>query len=719
MKENELLKRKLGLGFKSLLLAACLALGNANGWGETKTITITLTSAGGTANLGSNSYGGTGSSDRPERTWDQDGVSFGGKVIKGGTSSYTGTIQAQANDGRIYNTSPMPGKILSITTNQSGGASTCYGGDSRLVNSTAGNYTVSGTQVGESSTTGWDFTGTEYLYFAIKRGSSIAYFTSIEITYEEESVPSCATSLTWNGSQSSLWNTQGNWTPAQQPSALTDVIIPGNLESPHPYPELTGNIADNNANNVTFEPGAELGNQHLLTLAGEATVQYDLAGERWHLLSIPVDAATTGDFYFTDRYTFISEFTEVDGKARWKSILPTTVDLPLGKGFAFYAYDELHGGKYGSSPFNEIIPVSGDLAGDSHTGSLLFGGDSQYGTSPFALAANPFMTTINFDNLATANTGVITGNYLIWTAGATTYSGYTADGIYGVVGGITGTAGSYIAPLQSFIVQRSSPFTDNDGDSNDATANLIYNLAAIQATGQGTLRSSVDPVDKLDITATTPAGSVLTFIADREGGQSVLSDRDARKLFADVSTVPDIYTLKASPEGLLTAVGANVIRTDDITVPLGIVTNYKGQINFTFRGMDKYDAKITFIDNGEEIALTGLESYSYDFTLETAGVPVENRFAIRLAPANPNGLNKSDVSQAQVYCKNRTIFASSGSSDKIREIQIFNAQGQLIYRNDRLNTSYYTVNQYIQPAEVYVVKLITERGVKNVKVVNE
>jgi hypothetical protein len=329
------------------------------------------------------------------------------------------------------------------------------------------------------------------------------------------------------------------------------------------------------------------------------------------------------------------------------------------------------------------------------------------------------MATIDFDALATANANVITSNYLIWTANATTggFTGYSPDGVHGTVTGITGTADQYIAPLQSFIVEKSSTFVDNDGDGNDATANLNLNFANnIQATGLGALRSSYNPANKLEITASNAAASVLTFIANREGGQSVFGNRDARKLFTTISAVPDIYTLKPSSDGSV-AVGANIIGTDDITIPLGIVTSHKGKISFTFKGMDNYDAEITLIDNGEEIPLTGLESHTYDFTLETTGVPVENRFAIRLAPTSPTGLNKVGDTQATIYSKNHTLFAVSGASDKIRQIQIFNVHGQLIYNNDRLNTSYYTIDRRINSSEIYVVKLITERCVKNVKVV--
>ena len=179
--------------FKSLLLMAVFALGSGNVWAET-TIVITVESVGGTAVLGTNAY-----NSGAEKTWSQSGVSFGGKAITANRSntpsgSSSGTfLQTQANNGVIYNTTPIPGKITSITLMTTAGvterASSCYGGTSRLVNDVTGDYIVAeGTQAGESSTAGWgiaDFSDTNYTYFAIKRGAETAYWTQIVITYEE------------------------------------------------------------------------------------------------------------------------------------------------------------------------------------------------------------------------------------------------------------------------------------------------------------------------------------------------------------------------------------------------------------------------------------------------------------------------------------------------------------------------------------------------------
>lgn len=174
---------------------ACVVFA-ATMFAQTATLTITNASIGGAAVMGNGAYNGGA-----ERSWSTSGISLGGKAITSNQNnspagSTAGTnIQMQASAGVIYNTTALPGKILSVTINFVGTAqnSTFSGGSTgRLVNATAADYTVTGgTAVGSASSTGWattDFTGTNYTYFAIKRGSGTSYITSIDIVYENASL---------------------------------------------------------------------------------------------------------------------------------------------------------------------------------------------------------------------------------------------------------------------------------------------------------------------------------------------------------------------------------------------------------------------------------------------------------------------------------------------------------------------------------------------------
>jgi hypothetical protein len=485
---------------------------------------------------------------------------------------------------------------------------------------------------------------------------------------------------TWNSTTSNDWNTEANWIPNQIPNAATDVIIPESSVYPV-VPEAT------TVNTITFKPGAEIGNQQNLTITDKAFVELELTPGRWHLLSMPVPAKS-GDFYFEGGpNSWLRTFITTNNQAVWKYITDLGKQFDIGDGFAFWV----------AGSENQKITLEGTaLAGAFLSESLDFGADL---SSCFALAGNPFMTTIDFDKLQVANTG-LNSSYLIWTGNG--FSGYNKSGIFGTVT-INGGLDKYIAPLQSFIVEK----------TDDGSMNLNFSLATVSAnsTGKGTLKADENIGNKLDIIANNPTASVLTFIADREGGQT------SRKLLSAMSNVPDIYTLNGA-----TALGANIIQTDNILIPIGLATAYTGNINLTFRGMDSYDAQISFLDvaANSETDITGLSAYEYTFDYIPQKVngqvtAEENRFFVRIQPL-PTGLNNRISGETHVYSKDRTIFAISGSSDLIQKIRVYNTQGVLIYADDNIKAPFYTINCNSNIPEICIVKLITERETKSVKI---
>lgn len=178
-----------------MLYAFLMALFSVWGWGQS--ITIDLTSVGGSANIGSNSYSGGA-----ERTWTQSTVSFGGKAITAAQSPNTGAIQFQGGNGVVYNTTAIPGRIKTIQINQNASSGyTLSGGTSRLVNTTSGSYTVGGTTIGSVTGTTWtsgDLSSQNYTFFALRKGTGAGYITSIVITYESSTTPNLSVTGTFN-----------------------------------------------------------------------------------------------------------------------------------------------------------------------------------------------------------------------------------------------------------------------------------------------------------------------------------------------------------------------------------------------------------------------------------------------------------------------------------------------------------------------------------------
>ena len=202
----------------TLPLCLVLVLGVGNVWGQTTTITITNATIGGSSVLATSSY-----NSGAERTWTQSSINFGGKAITCNSSNTpTGAtacqyIQAQAANGVIYNTSALPGRIVSVKfTGTASVASSCFGGTSRLVNTTSADYNVGGTQIGTAQTNTtytWNTdAATNYTFFCIKRGSTTQYLSSIEVTYESATSPAAPTisSITPGNQQLSVAFTAGS-----------------------------------------------------------------------------------------------------------------------------------------------------------------------------------------------------------------------------------------------------------------------------------------------------------------------------------------------------------------------------------------------------------------------------------------------------------------------------------------------------------------------------
>jgi hypothetical protein len=484
---------------------------------------------------------------------------------------------------------------------------------------------------------------------------------------------------TWTGASSvdpTDWNDIANWNGGV-PGPTTNVTV----SKVGTYPIIP---AGTKVNTITFEAGAEIGNQQELDYQN-AKVELDLKAGRWYMLSMPM-AAKSEDFYFEGNpISWIRTFTTAGNQAGWNYIRNLDEQFVIGDGLALQLGADKKFSLKGSP-----------LAGASISKTLNFGEDENL-NSFFALTGNPFMTSIDFDLLQATNP-TITTSYLIWTGEG--FSGYNSSGKWG----ITETdMNQYIAPLQSFIVEK---------NTEETTTTLNFNPTAIQATNAGAiLKTPENTVNKLDIIASNENASVLTFIADRENGQS------SRKLMAGMNDVPDIYTLNGSA-----ALGAHIIHTDDVLIPIGLATTYSGNISLTFNGMDNYDAEILFkdIEKGKEINISGLNAYEYSFEYIPKKVndkvtAEENRFFVQIRPVQ-TGWDNSLFQDIAVYSQNKTIRVVSGSSDRIRQVLVYNAQGVLVYADENVNASSYTVNRHTTIPEVCIVKLITGQGIKTVRV---
>ena len=600
----------------------------------------------------------------------------------------------------------------------------------------------------------------------------IELFTSLNIAPHFAYTNPISTNFVWTGlAEDNDWYTASNWLPQAVPGSLDIVHIP---EAPN-YPVLdqATTVAE-----IHFEPGAQLGGQSYLT--ANAFVSYDFKSENgkrgtWNMLSIPLGEVFPGDFAFggypitwvrtfqADEESSVAQgtwvtarggntgaFTFGDGFAIWLNedesgepfkglkVLDETHELPyfhlfeeppgsearikhdnfknntheyisgIGDGIGqstFYNYVKDDNGEYAKYTVDRFDAAYRLLDESSYNKEVHFYGN-------FAMTGNPYMATLDFEEfIKSANSGKIKDTYYVWTgSGYTTYSTQTGPG--GIETAVP--LNEFIAPLQGFIVEKKA--------ETGPSASLNFDESSMFSANPGVLlRSSSTASNKLDILARNTVAGVRTTIANREGGQDEFGDLDARKIMGAISDVPEVYTLKPYKNGMIAAT-VNIINNDDILIPVGLATNYKGNITLTFSGMDSYDANLSLIDaeTNRTIDLTGLATCEYvvDYTPKQVNgktAVCEDRLFIRISKT-VTGLNETIAEKVNVFESNGFIQIISSAANPIKEVAVYDLQGAMIYKTNNINAVSHTVERNLLSG-VYVVRVLAEKSLDNVKVV--
>lgn len=107
--------------------------------------------------------------------------------------------------------------------------------------------------------------------------------------------------MMWTGEKSTVWGDDANWTGGCAPLATSRVIIPANVRAPvldddnNPYP-MDVNYSSNVCDKIYFEPGAMIGNQHLLQY-NQAFVDMRVTATTWHSMAAPMQGMYSGDMF--------------------------------------------------------------------------------------------------------------------------------------------------------------------------------------------------------------------------------------------------------------------------------------------------------------------------------------------------------------------------------------------------------------------------------------
>ena len=432
-------------------------------------------------------------------------------------------------------------------------------------------------------------------------------------------------------------------------------------------------------------------------------------------------AKTAGILHYP--YFFDGSSDEWDGLSkphRAHEYTPVYGDLvvPGSSTFHFYYEDPLTSFKF-LQPKNQSETVDRTekafrFIAEGESGDMAFAynpGNSFTQENSIVLLGNPYMGALDFDLFHEHNKNEIKKIYQIYDGGDGTYFSYIGDG----------SANRLIAPMQSFLVELTDEAISLAQSGN---LQLVFNPTIAVVNEKTMLRSSAPSVDRLSISASNPNGKSTAWLRRSGDALDAFCAMDFSKIIDNPTNRPEVYTLVNRENGKARALLMNAVESDDIIVPVGFLSTYKGENTLCIEGMDQYQANVFWVDSkdGEVIDITGKERFNYVFTSapQEIGRTIENRFSLRFTPLNTSSIDDNTLdSKIVAYVSGSDIIVYSSTQDPIRLLSVYDMQGRQLARQNAINASSCQLTNLLQTPGVYIVRVHTKQGVKSIKIAKE
>jgi|GEM_PF-4747992 hypothetical protein len=270
--------------------------------------------------------------------------------------------------------------------------------------------------------------------------------------------------------------------------------------------------------------------------------------------------------------------------------------------------------------------------------------------------------------------------------------------------GQTASVGRYLAPMQGFILKVAAGATELK--ITQSTMTNADNGSVLKSPSKALLNNtlSVNAVNNFDQSET-----FICHLITADNGY--VEGEDMVKMFSPHTDLPNVFSYVDNK-----ALTHNYVN-ENVTVPIGFFSELKGEVIFTITGMTNYAAEsIEFIDTklDKTFVITGMEAFTHTITLtdEDADL-ITDRFFIRLG----GGVGMGDITDNQMnaWICDTGICMVSSTSNLIEKADVYNVQGQLLVREENINSDIHTIDMHIEQGIVYVLRLETENGIKNIK----
>ena len=488
--------------------------------------------------------------------------------------------------------------------------------------------------------------------------------------------------IKWEGGTSSDWDTASNWSSNMVPNSASEITIPSGLSN---YPTAASAVT---VSSVDMAAGTSL----ISTSTFSGTVKYTrtLATENWYLMSSPVVGETYDNAYVTANG--IASGTQ-NTSSRGIATYVTTDD----------SWDYMLAGETATFSAGTGYSVKRSSAGDvSFTGTLNVdnaGVDVVLSSTGnrFNLLGNPYTSHIASATFL-ANEGAVSETQTLWV-----WNQGSGSGAYEVK---TLGEAMVIAPAQGFFVKANAAGgTFNFTESNQASSGGTFQ------------RTDTRPEIYLTISNQTDARiAKVYYIDDMTTGFDVGYEGE---LFNGVSNPLAIYThLVADSEGknyqvqslppnnyenMIVPVGINAVSGSDITIDAS-TNNFPSGINIYLE--DKQDNSFTLLEADSNFSFTpenNLSGIGRFYLHTTSGVLSADDFDI----------NKN----ISIYTSSNDNLRIVGVQNGTATVRLYNILGKEMLKTSFEGNGVNDINLNTIPMGIYIVKLTTENGVLNRKII--
>ncbi len=396
----------------------------------------------------------------------------------------------------------------------------------------------------------------------------------------------------------------------------------------------------------------------LLTVTGSQGIGAAMSAG-WHTMSSPVAGLESG--WFTGLY--LQNFDETTNT--WNDIIPTTVPLDPGTGFAYY--DAIGGAAY-SGVYNTGTITNGTLTRNNLGWNMV---------------GNPYPSPIDWDAASGwTKTNVADATY-VEDDPLTGFGGWATW----VAGVGTGNGSNLIAPGQGFFVEC----------TNAAGGTLEFTDAVRTHARTPFLKSEVTDLLKVQVEGNGYTDDMaIRFLDDATEGFDF--NYDAHKMFAYNVEIPQIYSM-ANGYMAINALPATTM------VPTGFRTAVPGEFTISATETSEFsDVVLEDLFSGKQ---TNLLSDSYTFTATVDDN--EDRFIIHFTPLAV-GDNMEDASSIYSYHKNIYVTVPENTKGYVTVYDMMGKEVASAAINSTLNTI------TLEKSAYYVVKVLSNENMITEKV---